>query len=109
MVVYAPGKPAGKPFAAMADSDALEGEVELRRKDGSRLWCRLSSRAAQNCTLVAFADVPEAIKKLRLAVDAAGLYYWEWDAATDRMHWSRNPEVLPPLAGGAAPTWSEDA
>ncbi|TMI21926.1 MAG: PAS domain-containing protein [Betaproteobacteria bacterium] len=90
MLGYTPGELAGKPFSALADSDALEGEVELRRKDGSRLWCRLSSRAAQNCTLVAFADVTEEIKKLRLAVDAADLYYWEWDAATDRMHWSRN-------------------
>src|SRR6266480_236111 len=44
-----------------------------------------------------------------LAVDAADLYYWEWDAATDRMHWSRNPEVLPALAGGTAQTWSEYA
>ncbi|TMI45975.1 MAG: PAS domain-containing protein [Betaproteobacteria bacterium] len=109
MLGYMPGELAGKPFAALADSDALEGEVELRRKDGSRLWCRLSSRAAQTCTLVAFADVTEEIKKLRLAVDAADLYYWEWDAATDRMHWSRNPEVLPALAGGTAQTWSEYA
>jgi diguanylate cyclase (GGDEF)-like protein len=109
MLGYASGELAGKPFAALADSDALEGEVELRRKDGSRLWCRLSSRAAQNCTLVAFADVTEEIKKLRLAVDAADLYYWEWDAATDRMHWSRNPEGLPEPAGGTAQTWSEYA
>src|SRR5205814_1258695 len=46
----------------------------------------------------------------RIAVrSAADLYYWEWDAATDRMHWSRNPEVLPALAGGTAQTWSEYA
>src|SRR5205807_9507638 len=55
MLGYAPGELAGKPFAALADRDALEGEVEFRRKDGSRPWCRLASRAAQACVLVAFA------------------------------------------------------
>jgi len=68
MLGYAHGELAGKPYACLADSDVLEGDVELRRKDGSRLWCRLSSRVAQDCTLVAFADVTEEIKRREDAV-----------------------------------------
>jgi len=36
----------------------------------------------------------ENIEKLRLAVDAAELTYWEWERDTDRLHWGRDPSAL---------------
>jgi diguanylate cyclase (GGDEF)-like protein/PAS domain S-box-containing protein len=42
----------------------------------------------------AAAELYESVEKLRLAVDAADLYYWEWDARTDRLHWGRDPGAL---------------
>jgi len=46
----------------------------------------------------------ESVERLRLAVDAAGLTYWEWDRDNDRLHWGRDP-ALP--GGEHATTWSE--
>ena len=40
----------------------------------------------------AAAALHATIEKLRLAVDTADLYHWEWDAASDVLHWGRNPE-----------------
>jgi diguanylate cyclase (GGDEF)-like protein/PAS domain S-box-containing protein len=34
----------------------------------------------------------ENIEKLRLAVEAAGLHYWEWDADGDLLQWGRSPD-----------------
>jgi diguanylate cyclase (GGDEF)-like protein/PAS domain S-box-containing protein len=52
----------------------------------------------------AAAALHESVERLRLAVDAAGLTYWEWDRDSDRLHWGRNPG----LPGGEhATTWSE--
>ncbi len=39
----------------------------------------------------ASAALHEGIEKLRLAVDAADLRVWEWDLATDRLQWGREP------------------
>jgi diguanylate cyclase (GGDEF)-like protein/PAS domain S-box-containing protein len=36
----------------------------------------------------------ENVEKLRLAVDAADLYYWEWDLAADKLTWGRDPGGL---------------
>src|SRR5690349_9044939 len=40
---------------------------------------------------------------LRLAVDAANLYYWEWDAASDELRWGRQPGIE--LQSGSDRTW----
>jgi len=48
----------------------------------------------------AAAALLEGSEKLRLAVDAASLYYWEWDVARDTLTWGVNPEPLV----GPAPT-----
>jgi diguanylate cyclase (GGDEF)-like protein/PAS domain S-box-containing protein len=40
---------------------------------------------------VAAAALHETVEKLRLAVDAAELVYWEWDRDGDRLRWGRNP------------------
>jgi len=50
----------------------------------------------------------ESVAKLRLAVDAADLYYWEWDAESDRLRWGRDPGMLPRLESGER-TWSDYA
>jgi diguanylate cyclase (GGDEF)-like protein/PAS domain S-box-containing protein len=42
----------------------------------------------------AAAALHENVEKLRLAVDTANLYYWEWDVASDSLRWGRDPEGL---------------
>jgi len=55
----------------------------------------------------AAAALHESVEKLRLAVDAAELVYWEWDRDADRLHWGRNPARLSEAADGQATRWSE--
>jgi diguanylate cyclase (GGDEF)-like protein/PAS domain S-box-containing protein len=55
----------------------------------------------------AAAALHESVEKLRLAVDAAELVYWEWDRDTDRLHWGRNPARPSGAADGQATRWSE--
>jgi diguanylate cyclase (GGDEF)-like protein len=53
------------------------------------------------------AALHEGIEKLRLAVEAAELVYWEWSPASDALHWGRDPSGhLGSLAGRAVP-WGE--
>lgn len=40
------------------------------------------------------AALHENVAKLRLAVDAADLYYWEWDLDADKLTWGRDPGAL---------------
>ena len=49
----------------------------------------------------------ENVEKLRLAVDAAELTYWEWERETDQLHWGRDPSSLVGSAGGRDTRWSE--
>ena len=42
----------------------------------------------------AAAALHESVAKLRLAVDAADLYYWEWELSTDKLTWGRDPGGL---------------
>ena len=42
----------------------------------------------------AAAALHENVEKLRLAVDAADLYYWEWDLDADKLTWGRDPGGL---------------
>ena len=50
----------------------------------------------------------ESVAKLRLAVDAADLYSWEWDAESDRLRWGRDPGILPRVEG-AERAWNDYA
>ena len=43
----------------------------------------------------------EAVAKLRLAVEAADLYYWEWDAVAGHLHWGRDPVFAADDAAGS--------
>jgi diguanylate cyclase (GGDEF)-like protein/PAS domain S-box-containing protein len=49
----------------------------------------------------------ENVEKLRLAVDAAELTYWEWDRDADQLHWGRDPSTLIGPTGGRNARWSE--
>ena len=52
---------------------------------------------------VAAAALYESVERLRLAVDAADLYYWEWNVADDKFAWGRDPTgLLGPVPPGAA-------
>ena len=48
----------------------------------------------------AAAALHETVAKLRLAVEAADLHYWEWDAAAGRVQWGRKPGFAPDDAEG---------
>jgi diguanylate cyclase (GGDEF)-like protein/PAS domain S-box-containing protein len=57
---------------------------------------------------VAAAAQFENVEKLRLAVDAAELMYWEWERETDQLNWGRDPSSLVGSGeGGRRTRWSE--
>jgi len=56
---------------------------------------------------VAAVALHEGIEKLRLAVDAADLFYWEWDAASDRLQWGREPKGRSGLEDAVAQTMTQ--
>jgi diguanylate cyclase (GGDEF)-like protein/PAS domain S-box-containing protein len=56
---------------------------------------------------VAAAAQYENVEKLRLAVDAAELMYWEWERDTDQLHWGRDPSALVGAGEGRDSRWSE--
>ena len=49
----------------------------------------------------------ENVEKLRLAVDAAELMYWEWERDSDQLHWGRDPGTLVGGQDGRDTRWSE--
>jgi diguanylate cyclase (GGDEF)-like protein/PAS domain S-box-containing protein len=55
----------------------------------------------------AAAAMYENVEKLRLAVDAAELMYWEWERDSDELHWGRDPSTIVGTAGGRNTLWSE--
>jgi diguanylate cyclase (GGDEF)-like protein/PAS domain S-box-containing protein len=56
----------------------------------------------------AAAALYENVEKLRLAVDAAELVYWEWDRDADLMHWGRDPSMLVgAVQAGRSTRWSD--
>jgi diguanylate cyclase (GGDEF)-like protein/PAS domain S-box-containing protein len=57
----------------------------------------------------AAAALHESVEKLRLAVEAAELVYWEWDRASGELHWGRNPSGQPGAQDGRAMPWREYA
>jgi diguanylate cyclase (GGDEF)-like protein/PAS domain S-box-containing protein len=83
------GAPVDLSFNAVALRDAagrVLGAAGTARDIGER------KRAA--------AVLHETVAKLRLAVEAADLHYWEWDAESGRIHWGRTPDFPPDDAEG---------
>jgi diguanylate cyclase (GGDEF)-like protein/PAS domain S-box-containing protein len=107
---------------ALAGEPVMRHETRHRRRDGSVVALSFNAvplrdaagaivgatGTARDITeeAAAAAALRETVEKLRLAVDAAELTYWEWDRETDRLHWGREPL---PAAGGEGRTarWSE--
>lgn len=87
----------------MSGGGIMDGDARLVRRDGSRVWCRVVGRslhpqsAPGESLILTFTDIDrrlsaekalrESEEKLRLAVEAAGIVYWEWDRATDKVSW----------------------
>jgi diguanylate cyclase (GGDEF)-like protein len=55
----------------------------------------------------AAAALHESVEKLRLAVEAADLYYWEWDAASGEIQFGHSPGGAIGLPGGARLPWQD--
>ncbi len=64
--------------------------IPLRDTNGAIFGATGTARDITGAKLAA-AALHESVEKLRLAVDAADLDYWEWDAASDTMIQGRNP------------------
>ena len=89
-------------YRRMDEGGIMEGDARLVRKDGSRVWCRalgrsLDSESSRRASIITFTDIDERIaaeralkeseEKLRLAVEAAELQYWEWDRESGNVTW----------------------
>ncbi len=111
-------------FARVLSGDAVfRHETRHQRRDGSMVDLSFNAvplrdsrgeivgatGTARDCTeeRAAAAELHETVEKLRLAVDAAELVYWEWDRDADRLHWGRNPIRLADDADGQATRWTD--
>ncbi len=100
----------------------FEYETRHLRRDGSRVdlsFNAVPQRDAGGAVIgatgtardvtkekIAAAVQYENVEKLRLAVDAAELTYWEWQRDTDELHWGRDPSSLVGGAGTREMRWS---
>ncbi|HUN67657.1 MAG TPA: PAS domain S-box protein [Burkholderiales bacterium] len=107
----------------LAGESVFDYETRHLRRDGSHVDLSFNAvplRDAQGAVIgatgtardittekAAAAALYENVEKLRLAVDAAELMYWEWDRETDQLHWGRDPSALVGESGGRSTRWSE--
>jgi len=79
--------------------------IPLRNPAGAIVGATGTARDITEGKLAA-AALYESVERLRLAVDAADLYYWEWNVADDSFTWGRDPAGLigtePPGTPGPA-------
>jgi diguanylate cyclase (GGDEF)-like protein/PAS domain S-box-containing protein len=80
--------------------------VPLRNAQGKVVGATGTARDV-SAEKAAAAALYENVEKLRLAVDAAELMYWEWDRDTDQLHWGRDPSQLVGAGNGRDTNWSE--
>ena len=94
----------------MAGEQVFDYETRHTRHDGSHVDLSFNATALRDAkgAIVgatgtahdvseqkrAAAALHESVEKLRLAVDAADLYYWEWDLRADKLSWGRDPGGL---------------
>jgi diguanylate cyclase (GGDEF)-like protein/PAS domain S-box-containing protein len=57
----------------------------------------------------AAAALYDTVEKLRLAVEVAGLYYWEWDVESDLLRYGHDTGAVSGGAGETAMRWTEYA
>jgi len=79
--------------------------VPLRDRAGAVLGATGTARDITD-ERAASAALQESVEKLRLAVEAAELAYWEWEPATGLVHWGSDPTGR--LAGDDARSMSWD-
>jgi diguanylate cyclase (GGDEF)-like protein/PAS domain S-box-containing protein len=107
----------------LAGESVFDYQTRHLRRDGSRVDLSFNAiplrdaagavvgatGTARDVTLenTAAAMQYENVEKLRLAVDAAELTYWEWERATDQLHWGRDPSALVGNSSGRNTRWSE--
>lgn len=94
----------------MAGEQVFDYETRHTRRDGSHVDLSFNATALRDANGAvigatgtahdvseqkrAAAALHESVEKLRLAVDAADLYYWEWELRTDKLAWGRDPGGL---------------
>jgi len=76
-----------------APVDVSFNAIPLRDADGRIAGATGTARDVTEQKRAA-AALHENVEKLRLAVDTANLYYWEWDIRSDTLRWGRDPEGL---------------
>ena len=75
--------------------------IPLRSQAGEIVGATGTARDITEVKLAA-AALYESVERLRLAVDAADLYYWEWNVTEDSYTWGRDPTgLLGPVPPGA--------
>jgi len=89
-----------------AHVDLSFNAVPLRDARGAVIGATGTARDVTTEKVAAAAQY-ENVEKLRLAVDAAELTYWEWERDSDQLHWGRDPSTLVGDAGGRHTKWSE--
>ncbi len=78
--------------------------LALRNQAGEIVGATGTARDITEVKLAA-AALYESVERLRLAVDAADLYYWEWNVGEDSFTWGRDPAgLLGPLPLGVSVT-----
>ena len=80
--------------------------VPLRNAQGMVVGATGTARDV-SAEKAAAAALYENVEKLRLAVDAADLMYWEWERETDRLHWGSDPTALVGADAGRYTRWAE--
>ena len=111
-------------FRRILDGESVfDYETRNRRRDGSHVDLSFNAvplRDPQGAVIgatgtarditaekVAAAALYENVEKLRLAVDAAELVYWEWERETHQLHWGGDPSALLGAGGGRSTRWPE--
>lgn len=74
-------------------ADLSYNAIPLRNAAGEIVGATGTARDVTEVRL-ASAALYESVERLRLAVDAADLYYWEWRVRTDVFSWGRDPSAL---------------
>jgi diguanylate cyclase (GGDEF)-like protein/PAS domain S-box-containing protein len=107
----------------LAGESVMRHETRHRRADGSTVALSLNAvplrdeagtvvgatGTARDITeeRAAAQVLAETAERLRLAVDAAELIYWEWDRDGDRLHWGRQPLGTVDADEGRTTRWAE--
>jgi diguanylate cyclase (GGDEF)-like protein/PAS domain S-box-containing protein len=104
------GEKVDESYRAVLEGRRYRSEIELRRKDGSRVWCDVSGQSVipvqpEDGVVVVCTDITErkrteaalreSEERLELAVQASQSGLWDWDIANGTTYFSpRLKEIL---------------